>query len=70
MKVIHKLIKYWNIVRNLSLLKKIRDYIGISSKRYVASNIIKSLIENGSLDYTNKNGVNVRNQKYVTIVNN
>lgn len=45
---------------------EIREHIGISSKRYVNYNIIKPLIEKGLLDYTNKNSINARNQKYVT----
>ena len=45
---------------------EIREHIGISSKRYVNYNVIKPLIEKGLLDYTNKNSINARNQKYVT----
>ena len=41
--------------------QEIRDYIGIKSKRYVATNYIKPLIEKGLLEYTNKNNINVRN---------
>ena len=47
--------------------QEIRDYIGISSKRYVATNYIKPLIDKGLLEYTNKNSINVRNQKYITV---
>ena len=50
--------------------KEIRDYIGIKSKSYVALNIIKPLIDSNKLEYTNKNSINARNQKYVTIKNN
>ena len=32
----------------------------------MSSNIIKSLINEGKLEYTNKNSVNARNQKYKT----
>lgn len=46
---------------------EIREHIGISSKSYVATNIIKPLINNGLLDYTNKNSIYARNQKYITI---
>lgn len=34
--------------------KEIRDYLNISSKRYVAYNIIKPLIDMRKLEYTNK----------------
>lgn len=47
--------------------QEIRDYIGIKSKRYVATNYIKPLIDKGLLEYTNKNNINVRNQKYITV---
>lgn len=50
--------------------KEIREYIGISSKRYVAANIIKPLIDSNKLNYTNKNSPNAINQKYVTNDNN
>ncbi len=46
--------------------KEIRDYIGISSKSYVATNILKPMIDSKKLEYTNKNSTNARNQKYVT----
>lgn len=46
--------------------KEIREYLNISSKRYVAYNIIKPLIDEGKLEYTNKNSINARNQKYKT----
>lgn len=46
--------------------REIRGFLGISSKRYVAYNIIKPLIESGQLEYTNKNNINARNQKYIT----
>lgn len=46
--------------------KEIRDYIGISSKSYVAASILKPMIDSKELEYTNKNSINARNQKYVT----
>ena len=46
----------------LNPLKK----LNINSKRYVAEKIIKPLINNGKLDYTNKNVRNAKNQKYIT----
>lgn len=47
--------------------KEIRDYLNISSKRYVAYNIIKPLIDMRKLEYTNKKSINARNQKYKTV---
>ena len=44
--------------------KEIREHLKLTSKRYVAYNIIKPLISEGKLEYTNKNSVNARNQKY------
>ena len=46
--------------------EEIRIYLNINSKRYVAEKIIKPLINNGKLDYTNKNVRNAKNQKYIT----
>ena len=47
--------------------KEIREHINITSKRYVAYEIIKPLVEKGLLDFTNKKNINARNQKYITI---
>lgn len=47
--------------------KEIRNYLGIVSKSYVNTNILRPLIDAGYLDFTNKNSINARNQKYVTI---
>ena len=44
--------------------KEIREHLKLTSKRYVAYNIIKLLISEGKLKYTNKNSINARNQKY------
>lgn len=38
----------------------------MSSKSYVATSILKPMIDNKELEYTNKNSINARNQKYVT----
>ena len=46
--------------------KEIRQYLGVSSKSYVAYKIIRTLINSKKLYYTNKNSINARNQKYVT----
>ncbi len=47
--------------------KEIKEYLEIKSKRYVAEKIIKPLIDSGKLEYTNKNIVNAKNQKYITV---
>ena len=39
----------------------------INSRQYISTNIIKPLINERKLDYTNKNGINAKNQKYITI---
>lgn len=46
--------------------KEIRDFLNISSKSYFSTFIIKPLIEKELLEYTNKNSINARNQKYIT----
>lgn len=43
---------------------EIREYLGIRSRTYVSSNIIKPLIDDVFLEYSS---INVRNQKYVTV---
>ena len=60
-------IKILNFCIEPKTAKEIREFIGIKSKSYVALNIIKPLIDNRKLDYTNKKIINARNQKYVTI---
>ena len=46
--------------------KEIREFLGIKSRTYVSTYIIKPLINQELLEYTNKNSINARNQKYVT----
>ncbi len=46
--------------------KEIKEYLSISSRQYISTKIIKPLINERKLDYTNKNSVNAKNQKYVT----
>lgn len=46
---------------------KIRKYIGIETKSVLSRNINKPLIESKRLDYTNKNSVSTKNQKYITL---
>ena len=45
--------------------KEINDYLGISSRSYVRINIIKPMIEEGILEYTNPQNITASNQKYV-----
>ena len=45
---------------------EIKDYLKINSRRYVREKIIKPLIDEGLLSYTNKDHVNASNQKYIT----
>ena len=47
--------------------KEIREYVGLSSKTYVADSIIKPLLKAGMLEYKNKRSINTRNQKYITV---
>ena len=49
--------------------KEIKEYLDIKSRQYVSTHLIKPLIDEGKLDYTNKNSVNARNQKYITVIN-
>lgn len=60
------LLKYCVIPRNA---KEISEYLNIKSRQYISTNIIKPLINEGKLEYTNKNSVNARNQKYVSVMN-
>lgn len=46
---------------------EIRNMLKIKSRQYVSTNIIKPLTDAGKLDYTNKNSINSKNQKYITI---
>ena len=46
--------------------KEIMEYLGMNSQSYMSGKILKPLIENGKLKYTNSNK-NAKNQKYITI---
>lgn len=46
--------------------KEIREYLNIKSRNYVNDNIIKPLICEGLLEYTNKKHASASNQKYKT----
>ena len=59
-----KVLNYCQIAKSS---KEIKEYIGFSSKTYVAENIIKPLIKLGMLKYTNNKSINARNQKYITV---
>ncbi len=48
-------------------MNDIKQYLGLASRRYVREKIVKPLIEDKKLDYTNKEYLRVNNQKYVTI---
>ncbi len=45
---------------------EIKNLLNIKSRQYISTNIIKPLIDDGRLEYTNKNNINARNQKYKT----
>ena len=66
-----QLIKYQQMVLEFCLSPKstseIKRFLGLNSRNYVREKIIKPLIESNLLDYTNKNSINARNQKYLTI---
>ena len=46
---------------------EIREYIGVPTKSVLSRKIIKPLINSKKLDYTNKNSINNKNQKYITV---
>jgi len=46
--------------------KQIREHLNIKSRNYVNDNIIKHLINEEILEYTNKKHLNASNQKYIT----
>ena len=66
-----QLIKYQQMVLEFCLSPKstseIKRFLGLNSRNYVREKIIKPLIENNFLDYTNKNHINASNQKYITL---
>ena len=61
---------YKNEVLNFCIEPKtaveIKNMLKIKSRQYISSNIIKPLIDDNKLEYTNKNSINARNQKYKT----
>jgi len=46
---------------------EIKVFLDIKSRQYISSKIINPLIRSGKLEYVNKNSVNARNQKYITV---
>ena len=50
--------------------EEIRSYIGIEDKSILSRQIIRPLIKDEKLDYTNKKSVNAKNQKYIAIKKN
>ena len=58
-----QIIKYCMIPKSA---KQIREHLNIKSRNYVNDNIIKPLINEGILEYTNKKHLNASNQKYIT----
>ena len=49
-------------------LKEIGEYLNLSSRRYISSTIIKPLLKSGKLDYTIKNNIKDKRQKYITTI--
>lgn len=47
--------------------KEISEYLQIKSRTYISTYIIKPLINDGKLEYTNKNSIMAKNQKYKTV---
>ena len=47
--------------------KEICQHLKIYSRKYISSNIIKPLIKEGKLTYTNPEKIQVKNQKYITV---
>ena len=45
--------------------KEISLYLGLTSRSYISSKIIKPLINEGILEYTNKKSANASNQRYI-----
>ena len=47
-------------------IKELQTLLKIKSRQYFSTNIIKALIDEGKLEYTNQNSIHARNQKYKT----
>ena len=46
---------------------EIKNMLKIKSRQYISTYILRPLIKEGKLEYTNKNSVNARNQKYKSL---
>lgn len=70
---INSLLEYKKMLLNYCITpksaKQIREFLNIKSRNYVNDNIIKPLISEGLLNYTNRNHLNASNQKYISINN-
>ena len=65
-----KINKYKQMVLEFCIVpkssKEISEYLKIKSRPYISSYIIKPLIKEEKLEYTNKKSINAKNQKYIT----
>lgn len=59
-----QVLEYCSIPRTA---KEISEHLHIKSRQYISTNIIKPLIDEKKIDYTNKKGINASNQKYITV---
>lgn len=70
---INSLLEYKKMLLNYCITpktaKEISEFLHIKSRQYISTNIIKPLINEGKLEYTNKKSINARNQKYISINN-
>lgn len=57
-----------NFCKTPKTSKEIRQFLNIKSRQYVSIYIINTLITEGKLDYTDKNNIKSKNQKYVTLI--
>jgi len=56
-----KIVEFCNTPRTML---EIIEFLGMKSKTHVRENIIRPLIKDNILEYTNKDNINARNQKY------
>lgn len=69
---ISRIEEYKNLVLDFCIepktAKQISELLRIKSRQYISSNIIKPLIEDEKLAYTNLKSIRAKNQKYVTVI--
>ena len=68
-KVIHKVDNKNEVLKfciEPKTVVEIKNMLKIKLRQYISSNIIKPLIDDNKLEYTNKNSINARNQRYKT----